>query len=245
MYVATKRGQVENFIPELGITTLEEYFNWLVDLKEISIEETENEEDSENKNLAPSIYTILPLDEPYFEIKANTRAIRVPDEFKKNGIAVQNDDLAEVVYFKIDRYFDAIDLNNCDIYIQWETPKQANGQIKKFASTEYIRDIESDPGKLIFGWVITKDITPAAGNLKFSVRFVQWETDSEGNRKMAYSFNTLVAQVPINQGLSVGLENIKPEDIDNANDRLLDRITESTVVGSIQAQLPYFVEDII
>ena len=90
----------EGFEPMYGITTLEEYFSWISNLGRINRK-----------------YTILPLDEDHFEINANTRAINIPASFKKNGVAVQGDDLAEILYFKIDRYFDYMDLNNCDIYI--------------------------------------------------------------------------------------------------------------------------------
>ena len=140
----------------LGITTLEEYFSWIRNLGNISKK-----------------YTVLPLDEDHFEINANTRAINIPASFKKNGVAVQGDDLAEVLYFKIDRYFDYMDLNNCDIYIQWETPKAADGTTIKSASPAYIRDIESEPGKLIFGWALSDAITANSGTLKFSLRFLQ------------------------------------------------------------------------
>ena len=224
------RGAVDGFAPELGITTLEEYFNWLPDLKR----------DVEGK---PTKYTILPLDEPHFVINANTRAINIPADFKKNGIAVQGDDLAEVVYFEIDRYFDAMDLNNCEIYIQWETPRTADSTIIKSISDVYIRDIESQPGKLIFGWAISDAITVASGNLKFSVKFLQWDTNAEGKKTIAYSLNTLTAQVAIQQSIGIDLE--KDTYIpDNANDRLLERIKESEVIGGLQAAVPYFLENI-
>ena len=48
----------------------------------------------------------LPLDEPIFEINANTRSINVPTDFKSNGLSVQGDHLAETVFFSVDRYFD-------------------------------------------------------------------------------------------------------------------------------------------
>lgn len=148
-------GAAAGFEPMLGITTLEEYFSWLRNLGAINRK-----------------YTVLPLDEDCFEINANTRAITIPSSFKKNGIAVQGDDLAEVLYFKIDRYFDYMDLNNTDIYIQWETPKDpVTGLTTKSVSAAYIRDIESEPGKLIFGWAISDVITALSGQLKFSVRF--------------------------------------------------------------------------
>ena len=61
----------EGFEPMVGITTLEEYFRWLRALGRTNRK-----------------YTVLPLDEEYFEINANTRAINIPAAFKKNGIAV-------------------------------------------------------------------------------------------------------------------------------------------------------------
>ena len=38
-----------------------------------------------------NLYKTLPLDEPAFEIDANTRIITVPDVFRRNGISVQGD----------------------------------------------------------------------------------------------------------------------------------------------------------
>ena len=218
-----------NFAPELGITTLEEYYNWLPEIKR----------DSKGN---PTIFTKLPLDEAHFEINPNTRAITIPAEFKKNGIAVQGDDLAEVVYFMIDRFFDAMDLNNTDIYIEWETPKSKNGGGVKSVSETYLKmiDDENYPGKLIFGWAISDAITKDSGTLKFAVRFVQWNDE----KKIVYSFNTLTAQATIHPNLGLDLEN-DSYDVDNCNDRLLERIEPSVVVGGAQAAVPYFLQDVV
>jgi hypothetical protein len=215
LYVSNGKNPSDyNFVPELGITTLEEYYNWLPEIKR----------DAEGK---PTIFTKLPLDEAHFEINLNTRAINIPAEFKKNGIGVQGDDLAEVVYFMTDRYFDAMDLNNTEIYIEWETPKGANGPVKSVSET-YLKliDDENYPGKIIFGWAISDAITKESGVLKFAVRFVKWNDE----KKIVYSFNTLTAQVTIHPNLGLDLEN---DDYtpDNCNDRLLERIEPSVVVG--------------
>ena len=46
----------------------------------------------------------LPLDEPLFEIDANSRKINVDaTPFKTNGLSVQGDNLAETIFFKITR----------------------------------------------------------------------------------------------------------------------------------------------
>ena len=62
----------------------------------------------------------LPLEEPMFEINANTRKITVPEDFRVNGLSVQGDHLAEIVFFSIDRYFDYTDLSLTDITINWK-----------------------------------------------------------------------------------------------------------------------------
>ena len=226
-----KEGEVvEGFEPMLGITTLEEYFSWLRNLGNIDRK-----------------YTVLPLDEEHFEINANTRAIAIPASFKKNGIAVQGDDLAEVLYFKIDRYFDYMDLNNCDIYIQWETPKGPDGQTVKSVSPAYIRDIESEPGKLIFGWAISDAVTANSGNLKFSVRFFQWEDEdkaaSGAERILAYSFSTLTVTVPIQAGIAFNPE-VDEYVIDDVGNRLIERLENSEIAGGYAAALPVFEKDL-
>lgn len=223
-------GQPEDakgiFSPKLNITSLEEYYNWLPVLKTEKIDGEER----------PTIFTKLPLDEPHFKINAN-RSISIPDEFKKNGIGVQGDDLAEVVYFEIDRYQDSIDLNNCDIYIEWETPKGKNNTLTKAVSKPYLKILSNDENynKMVFGWAVSEAITKNSGSLKFAVRFVQVNNEN----KIVYSFNTLTAQVTIHPNLGINMVEAIP--YAEANDsRLLERIKESEIVGGTIAAIPYF-----
>lgn len=189
-------------------------------------------------------YAILPLDEEHFEIDANSRIITVPTSFRKNGIAVKGDQVAEIVYFRIARYFDFMDLNNTDIFIQWESVAEDGSSIKG-VSTEWVRDIESDPDYLIFGWALDSGtdtepgVTSNSGNVKFSVRFII--RDEEGS-DLEYSLNTLEASAIINKTLI--LDN---EEFDNAiehsefiNNMILKRMRSSLVVGADQANLPEF-----
>ena len=223
-----KEGEAaEGFEPMLGITTLEEYFSWLRNLGNIDRK-----------------YTVLPLDEDHFEINADTRAITIPASFKKNGVAVLGDDLAEVLYFRVDRYFDYMDLNNCDIYIQWETPKDpATGLTTKSLSPAYIRDIDSEPGKLIFGWALSDAITANSGTLKFSVRFFQWADDEKAatgaEKIIAYSFSTLTASVSIQAGLNFNLESDEHK-VDDVGNRLIERLENSEIAGGYAAATPIF-----
>lgn len=133
----------------------------------------------------------LPLDEPMFEIDANSRKINVETTpFKANGLSVQGDHLAETVFFKIDKYFDYMDLMNADIYIDWKMGG-VSGCDKCFIKSDAII-----PGYIVFGWPISNAITKKGGALQFAVKLEMKQDD-----KVVYSFNTLVASLNIKDGL--------------------------------------------
>lgn len=200
------------------ITTLEEYFLYLKDLAQLD-----------------AYYTMLPVDEETFDIDADSRKITVPASFAKNGIGVQGDEIAEVVYFTIDRFFDATDLSDAsmNIAIQWETSNKIAG-----VSREFIRDITSRPGKLIFGWPLSSEITNNPGSVKFSVRFykigernVTADNGQEVTQPyLTYNFNTLTAEAKINGSLDYDLHGKDTKlDIVNHNDLILSRIVNSVL----------------
>lgn len=132
----------------------------------------------------------------YFHINANTRQITVPEAFKRNGLGVAGDKIAETVYFKINRYFDATDLNTTKIYIVWKQ----NGNNQDGIATEWVRDIETFDDYLVFGWVLGGDMTSASGQLDFSIRFVK--TDPKSG-VVTYSLNTQTAHALINNTLDL------------------------------------------
>ena len=177
-------------------------------------------------------YTMLPLDEDVFEIDANRRLITVPNSFKTNGISVQGDQIAEVIYFKIDRFFDATDLNEMDIFIQWQAPNGDSG-----ISKEWVRDIESETGKLIFGWPLSEEITVKSGNVKFAVRFVKF--DESDKNEIVYSFSTLTAEAPIKPALDFDLSQGAVQLIDY-NDLIINRLvdSDSPIAGAGSSERP-------
>ena len=146
------------------------------------------------------IYLMLPIDEAPFEIKANTREIKIPPEFAKCS-GVQSDNYSEIVTFTIDRYFDYKDLNEAEIAVQWIN--EAAG--KEGVSFIQLKDLKTygDENKIRFGWPLTSEMTAAAGNLRFAVRFFTANTDADGKIAFNYIFNTTVASIPIKPTLNV------------------------------------------
>ena len=141
---------------------------------------------------------MLPSDEPRFIIDANSRTISIPDDF--SFLSVVNDHGAETVYFEIDRYFDQHDLSDEICVIQFRSVGP-NGDVNEgfFPITKL--DIETVPGKILFGWTVLSDATKYAGDVQFSVRFYSIETEND-EPKFAYDFNTVPATLPIKNSLN-------------------------------------------
>lgn len=185
-------------------------------------------------------FLILPADEGIFEINANTRAITVPSDFSKNGVGVKGDELAEIVYFSIDRYFDLMDLFEKEILVQWELPNGDKGYSAVINKTRnYIKN------KVVFGWPITSEITAMAGNVKFSVRFYSAAAREDGTEYLSYNFGTLTSTIKINPALDFNFdstENITKEVIDK-NYQILENLKSSSSdnVGDKAAE-PVFID---
>lgn len=194
---------VEGFSPEAEyavaiesgeqITTLEEYFCYIADLRAIDKK-----------------FIILPLEdeENFFHIDANTRTVEVPESFKKNGISVQGDAIAEMLYFKIDRYFDMDDLGEKDVFIEWRLPADAEGNRKQGVSVPYVINTELDPGHVIIGWPVRAELTEIPGKIEFAVRFYTIPDEGTYADRLVYSFATLVASADIKPSLDLDIEKI-------------------------------------
>lgn len=189
----------QNLISEdMIVDTLEKYYQNIVQIQKLPVRYV----DPDTGSAYQSKYLLMPLDEPMFEIDANKRSITVPTEFVKNGIGVRGDHRAEVLYFKIDRFFDARDLYDGTDYIiiNWQFRGANEGRNKEVPTNTSIAFAPDDtyiPGSIVFGWVIEEDMTPSKGTLSFSISFVSKNTDNT----YSYAFNTTIASVNVNDSL--------------------------------------------
>ena len=195
------------------ITTLEEYFCNIATLCAVDDK-----------------FTILPLEdeENFFSIDANSRKISVPDAFRENGISVQGDEISEVLYFKIDRYFDMTDLGEKKVYIQWRAPAdKTTGIRKEGVSTPWVFTTSLIPGYVVFGWPLSSEITERPGKVDFAVRFYEVTDDERG--QLVYSLSTLTATADIKESLNYNIEEIYAEEsaID-ASGLIFERLVNST-----------------
>lgn len=179
----------------------------------------------------------IPLEEEPFHINANTRVITVPTQFKTNGLGVKGDQLAEVIFFDIDRYFDTMDFSACDCFIQWINATGKESGI----TASYLLDFDED--KVIFGWPISEDITKEVGDVRFSVRFIQKKSKEEAlnENNIIYSWSTLTATCPIKSALAFDVDNYEPDDL---TDLMNSRIIYSGIVNSSDGAKPYIITDL-
>lgn len=150
---------------------------------------------------APRIATLLPPDENIYDIDLNTRTIDVP-EF----LSVQKDHVAETIYFKVDRYFDHMDLSNTVCVIQYSVynPETQKKEDYLYPVPFYDTETFSYEDKMIFPWALEGRVTKYPGDVTFAVRFylISYEGD-----KITYALNTLPTTGKILYGMDVITDN--------------------------------------
>lgn len=221
------------------IKNIDDYFCHLGDIS--------NKVVAADGTVSDPLYFILPVDEPTFNIDANKRTITIPDAFK-NGVSVKGDEIAETIYFTIDRYFDTIDFydKNIKAIIQWEN---ANKDKSISATTEkaVIEDQSEGIVKVIFGWPLTREITEYSGNVTFTVRFYNTKEDDAGQEYLEYSFSTLNAVVKINPALDLDLIDGGFDTVDKnwlIYQRLRNSLPADINLQAIQPIIDFFIPEV-
>lgn len=224
------------------IDSIEEYFRHLHDLvytnrtadpeaagdKKYKYNKVDNPNEIGEESLK---FLRLPLDEPMFEINANTREIQVPRDSWTHG--VKGDEIAEVLFFRINRYFDTTDLAQMNIAIEWNNGSEV-GSTESFI--KYVEEDSKDKDlKIIFGWPLDSKITSNASTVRFSIHFYQ---AGENTNQYVYSFHTLPQEIHIKDTLKIDYSKVK---VENFRDKILGRVSSSTGDKASTATIPYFI----
>ena len=134
-----------------------------------------------------------PPREDIWDIDSNTRRIYIPPQFRWI-VAVQGDHYSEILTFRIDRYFDGVDLSQKTCIVQFLNAggKAGTYQVQKMDTT-------TEPGKIIFQWAVDNVATQFSGELRFIIRF--YSTNGKG--LYDFTFNTVPRIVLVHEGLDV------------------------------------------
>lgn len=156
------------------------------------------------KQNAPS-NVFLPFAHNIYDIDLSTRKINGP-EF----ISARRDHKSEIIYFKIDRYFDYMDLSNTICVIEYIVPGDTKRVPHIYIVPFYDTSKFVSEGKMIFPWSVGGAATSREGTIEYAIRF--YRIDGEGeNRKLVYNLNTLPAKSKILPSIEGDGEILKAE----------------------------------
>ena len=134
-----------------------------------------------------------PPREDIWDIDSNTRRVYIPPQFRWI-VAVQGDHYSEILTFRIDRYFDGVDLSQKTCIVQF---LNAGGNAGTYQVQK--RDTTTEPGKIISQWAGDNVATQFSGELRFIIRF--YSTNGKG--LYDFTFNTVPRIVLVHEGLDV------------------------------------------
>lgn len=165
----------------------------------------------------------IPDNEPIHEIDLEKRKIDVP-EF----LSVEEDHNSEIIWFKVDRFYDNIDLYGSTCWIQYVNADQE----EYFYAAPLMIGVEKyGSDKLLIPWAISKQVAKKTGTISFSFQFFKLSED--GNRFL-YILNTQPAKSKILAGLFVDPskflddENATEEDLIPEREWLADQLRTLT-----------------
>lgn len=166
------------------ITTSSEYTSWLI-----------NEALHTNREIFSQNSIIIPKDEPILEIDLDTRKIINPANGTITNVTL--DHQAEIIFFKINRYFQTIDLANINVagFIIYET---ADKRVVAYQIPIYYID-KDDNDKILFPWILTNSATAVAGTLTFAVSFIGYDINQDSTKTINFRLNTLISTLEIEE----------------------------------------------
>ena len=149
-----------------------------------------------NQNIHPQERLQIPADEKVYTIDLNKRSIETP-----TFLSVETDHTAETIFFKVERFFENIDLADSTCVIQY-----VNARGKTYLYVVPIFDTQSEDGKIIFPWVIQGPATIAAGTIKYAVRFFKVkETPIDITGTTGYEFDYIINTTPATSRILKGM----------------------------------------
>lgn len=157
-------------------------------------------------NNSPSIITLLPDEHPYF-IDLDRREIETIKD-----IVVETDHKSSIIYFKVNRYFDNMDLAKTVCIIQYEnSKKEQHVYVVPFydVDTYSSGDLENPESMILFPWIISENLTRKDGRITFSIRFYMV---NELTKTFSYSLSTLPSSFEIQKDIGFNPSQFQKED---------------------------------
>ena len=153
------------------------------------------------KNLQDTITEILNIPDGdgnshYIDVDLSKREIKLPSSFYADFLDVQNDHLAAEIWFRMDRYFEDVDLSKTTCVIEYINAA-GEGRICPILSI----DTTTFNGQLCVCWQVGREATKQAGKIKFVLHFYNIVQNSNGDFVYSYSLSTRPCEATILKSL--------------------------------------------
>lgn len=147
----------------------------------------------------PTNIAMLSVKSPIYDVDLNTRKIDAP-----KFLGVQDDHQADRIYFKIDRFFDNMDLSSTIVLIHYRLPDKSEYVYVVPFIDIYTFGIDN---KILIPWVISGLVTAYEGTIEFSIKFFKTAKEVLINNQpeLLFELNTLPAKSQILKGLAPNL----------------------------------------
>ena len=156
---------------------------------------------------------LFPFARNIYDVDLNTRTIHGP-----KTLSVRRDHRAEVIYLKVDRYYDYMDLTNTICIIQYKLPNETIPRVYIIPFFDTSTCAKED--KILLPWVIGGPVTAKPGIVEYSLRFYKIEKLSDNDIKLIYNLSTLPAESEILDSLEGDGEIMNAEYDSQINDYL-------------------------
>lgn len=152
------------------------------------------------RNLQNAVTEVLNISDEesnrhYIDVDLSKREVKLPSSYYADFLDVQNDHLASEVWFRMDRYFDDVDLSKTTCVIEYINAAN-EGRICPILSI----DTETFNGQLCICWQVGREATKSAGKIKFVIHFYNVD-EKEGEFFYSYSLSTRPCEATILKSL--------------------------------------------
>lgn len=202
--------------------------NTLVDFATDDISTLEQLYQAQIHNAPSNVF--LPYAHNIYDVDLKTRMIHGPEV-----ISVQRDHRSEVIYFKVDRYIDYMDLANTVCVIAYIIPGDETKVPYLYTVPFYDTAKFQEENKMIFPWQVGGPATINEGKIEYAIRFFK-VNDSGTEKELVYSLSTLPTTSKILPSLEGDTEIMKAEyDVPIANkyENLVQQIIENKTYWTI------------
>lgn len=159
--------------------------------------------DIQQKNPPSDVYLFFA--DNVYDINVKERSIKGP-----STLSVKADHKAEVIYFRIDRFVDYMDLSNTVCVIEYVLPQDVNRVPYYYVVPFYDTSKFLEDNKMIFPWVVGAQATKKSGTLEYTIRF--FKVEGEGEKAILdYSLSFSPAYTQVLSGLNVNEEALGEE----------------------------------